>query len=67
MRFKVIANHGESKSVFSVVDTQAPDDEQPCVVTSFTDREKANKSTTEHNEFNRVRSIDMGVWGRMFF
>jgi hypothetical protein len=38
-RFRVTASHGEGASVYHVIDSWAPDDEQPAVVHSFSTRE----------------------------
>ncbi len=35
MRYRVITTHGEGNSVFSVVDSAAPEAEQPAVIASF--------------------------------
>ena len=34
-RYKVVVNHGERETVFSVVDTQSSESEQPDVVASY--------------------------------
>jgi hypothetical protein len=34
-RYKVVVNHGEGKSIFSVVDSMAPEGEQPKVIKDF--------------------------------
>ena len=53
-RYKAVVWHGECASMYYVVDTYAPDDEQPCVLTTFDDFEKARTS---------VRSLNSGLFG----
>ena len=36
-RYRVTVYHGEGSSVFHIIDTQAPEDEQPCIVRSYRD------------------------------
>lgn len=38
-RFKVVTTHGESATVFTVVDSQKPAADQPAVVASFSTRD----------------------------
>lgn len=35
MRFTIVTNHGERQTIYSVVDTLAPADEQPAVVATY--------------------------------
>ena len=47
MRYVVITWHGEHRSLFYVVDTQAPEEEQPAVVASFESRDAAERHCAE--------------------
>ena len=49
-RFKVEVVHGESLTIFHVVDTRALTGEQPCVIRSIrNDRAAAEKCARYHN------------------
>lgn len=41
MRYKVTAWHGESGSIFYVVDSQAPEQDQPAILFSYRNRHTA--------------------------
>jgi hypothetical protein len=49
-RFIVTAWHGESRSIFYVVDTQAHEDEQPCIVASPIDCGIADRVADSYNQ-----------------
>ena len=42
MRFKVITVHGETATVFHVVDSEAPEGEQPAIVHSYSSAKLAS-------------------------
>lgn len=48
-RYKVTAWHGETGSIFYVVDTHAPEDEQPAVVREYSTRALAVMSRDNLN------------------
>lgn len=48
-RFVVMAVHGESRSLFHVVDTKAPEPQQPAIIRSLANREAAEKCAKVHN------------------
>ena len=41
MRYRIVTVHGEARSLFHVLDTIAPEGEQPAIVASFESREYA--------------------------
>lgn len=51
-RFRVDTVHGESATLFHVIDTNAPEAEQPAIRRTFTDRECADIYTTEANRLD---------------
>ena len=52
--FIVVTGYGESRSLFHVVDADAPEGEQPAVQASYLTREAANISAAY---LNAIRSI----------
>jgi hypothetical protein len=52
-RFIVTAWHGESRSIFYVVDTRAHEDDQPCIVASPIDRGIADRVADSYNQASR--------------
>lgn len=41
-RYKVVVNHGEGGSTYSVVDTAQPENEQPAIVHSWSTAQEPN-------------------------
>lgn len=41
-RYQVATTHGEGATVYAVIDTAQPQDEQPCVVQSWSTRTEPN-------------------------
>lgn len=48
-RYIITLWHGECTTLYYIVDTQAHDDEQPCVVESFTQRSIAESECAKYN------------------
>jgi hypothetical protein len=53
-RFKVTTVHGESGSLFHVVDTAAPQDDQPAIVSTFTIKQEAEYVRDDTNKQDRI-------------
>lgn len=53
-RFIIVPVHGEGRSLFNIVDTTAPSDEQPCVIQSFERRDAAERAVITFTEAVKV-------------
>lgn len=58
MRYVVSVWHGEGRSIFAVVDTFAPESEQPAVVSTHATREAADDAVEGHVVAARGRALD---------
>jgi hypothetical protein len=45
-RFRIVVVHGESRSLFHIVDAEASPDEQPCIVATYHSRQEAEHALT---------------------
>ena len=65
MRYKVTAWHGEGRSVFCVVDSFAPESEQPAVVGEWKSKEMADSQARTCNFYEDMPANRKSFLARM--
>jgi len=57
-RYKLVTNHGEAGTLWTIVDTTAPEPEQPAVVRSFYSRNRGETYMTACCAVTRLNRSD---------
>ena len=61
--YKVIAVHGEGRTLFHVVNAAAPEAEQPTIIRTWQDRQAAEMEADELNRLAELHCCDTELFG----